>query len=284
MFRRSHSPRAQEKLDELSGKGLDAFQPRTSYTTRGFSKHAARFGRRYMRLMIFAAMTIAALRYYWITQAQGSTPRERHLIQHGASRHSAWPGWPGIKTIVAFGDSHTETGFDLDGIQPNPSNPIGNPPLPGRTANFGPNYLVHMTATLNESFIETYNFASMGSYLQPRDNPNFIPGPILMKQVDEIFGLRYGPTTGIWSGDTTLFVFYSGADDSVLDFYTRGQANKLRDVRSVQRPYAIMLRLLNGSTSWADGTSSSSVCQHLRNVPECGLLRSRSPSTNSAQS
>ena len=133
------------------------------------------------------------------------------------------------------GDSHTETGFDLDGMQPNPSNPIGNPPLPGRTSNFGPNYLVHMTATLNESFIETYNFASMGSYLQPRDNPNFIPGPILMKQVDEIFGLRYGPTSGIWSGDSTLFVFYAGLDDSVLDFYTRGKANKPRDVRSIQR-------------------------------------------------
>jgi hypothetical protein len=32
--------------------------------------------------------------------------------------------------ISASGDSYTQTGFDVNGAQPNAANPFGNPPYP----------------------------------------------------------------------------------------------------------------------------------------------------------
>lgn len=56
----------------------------------------------------------------------------------------------------AFGDSYTTTGFNINGVQPAPGNPLGNPAFgqtssstqPGTFAG-GPNYVVSATLLLH---------------------------------------------------------------------------------------------------------------------------------------
>ena len=90
-------------MEELGGNLPDPAIWKSSSSPQGLSQRAARFCRRYARVIVFAALLLSSVRYYLsVSQVWNTTPRERHLIQHGASRHSAWPGWSGIKTIIAL--------------------------------------------------------------------------------------------------------------------------------------------------------------------------------------
>ncbi|EUC62325.1 carbohydrate-binding module family 1 protein [Rhizoctonia solani AG-3 Rhs1AP] len=40
----------------------------------------------------------------------------------------------GVKYWFSFGDSYTQTGFDINGTKPTVGNPLGNPTYPGYTA------------------------------------------------------------------------------------------------------------------------------------------------------
>ena len=126
---------------------------------------------------------------------------------------------------MSSGDSHTETCFDLDGVQPNHQNPLGNPQWPGRTGNYGPNFVGHMTGTFNESFVETYNFAIGESTFRKRWNQDGSDTTIaLSQQVEDMFLLRYGKGSeggGFWHPKNALFVFYIGLDDIVSEFLAR---------------------------------------------------------------
>lgn len=42
----------------------------------------------------------------------------------------------------SFGDSYTTTGFNINGVQPAPGNPLGNPAYGQGTVAGGPNYVV----------------------------------------------------------------------------------------------------------------------------------------------
>nr|POE87834.1 acetylesterase [Quercus suber] len=77
--------------------------------------------------------------------------------------YPVWPGWPGIERMFVFGDSYSRTGFHLEGEQPSYSNPLGNPPLPGKTSSNFLNWVGFLTVGWNMSAIQTVNFARGGA-------------------------------------------------------------------------------------------------------------------------
>lgn len=152
-----------------------------------------------------------------------------------AATCSSWPGWAGVKyfftlyvpnstqmreeklILSSSGDSYTATGFNATaGPQPNPCNPLGNPPYPGYTSSDGPNWVGFLSTTYNESFILTYNFAYNGSTVDSSLVPPYLPtAPSVKQQVQNDFLPRYGnhPSFTPWTTDDSLFGFFIGIND-----------------------------------------------------------------------
>lgn len=75
----------------------------------------------------------------------------------------------GALSLMAYsGDSYSTVGFWAGGQLPSPSNPIGNPGLPGQTTSAGLNWVGHVTSTLNTSLILTYDFAYSGATIDKK--------------------------------------------------------------------------------------------------------------------
>lgn len=74
---------------------------------------------------------------------------------------------PPKKFWFSFGDSYSQTWFNVTGVQPNYANPLGNPGFPGWTACAGPvnNWVTQTTAQLNSSFVYVYNHAYGGAVI-----------------------------------------------------------------------------------------------------------------------
>ncbi|KAH7377618.1 hypothetical protein BKA66DRAFT_384836, partial [Pyrenochaeta sp. MPI-SDFR-AT-0127] len=138
-----------------------------------------------------------------------------------------WPGWSKITHIFSFGDSYTDTGFQLNRTQPNPSNPLGNPAFPGRTFSNGRNWLDFLTYSYNESQLLVYNFARGGASVDSFGNTSapFRPFDI---QLERFWQPNYAPnvTTPLnlttpaprWSGNEALFTMFFGINDINFSF------------------------------------------------------------------
>ena len=114
------------------------------------------------------------------------------------------------------GNSYTSTNFTINGEQPNPSNPLGNPVYPGATSSAGPNYIDFITSTYNQSFIQTYNFGYGGAVI----NNSVIPesfGPLVQNFEDQVQG-EFLPTyvnnrEVEWTSSNSLFSIFFGVND-----------------------------------------------------------------------
>ncbi|KAL9085800.1 MAG: hypothetical protein Q9165_007432 [Trypethelium subeluteriae] len=121
--------------------------------------------------------------------------------------------WSQIDTIFVFGDSYSSTEFDLKGAQPNPANPLGNPPYPGSTSSNGPNWVDFMTTTWNESYIRTYNLAVGGATVDSNLVAPFLPFiPSMKQQIEDRYLPIYGSSTK-WNASSTLFAIWIGIND-----------------------------------------------------------------------
>lgn len=109
------------------------------------------------------------------------------------------------------GDSWSDTGFNLDGVQPRPAIPLGNPPYPGTIATDGALWPVYLTTQFNSSVLQTFVFARSGSTV----NGSIIPhGPDFVGQVQNDFLPRYGErNASSWQPYTSLFAMYFGIND-----------------------------------------------------------------------
>ncbi|KAK3063792.1 hypothetical protein LTS18_012705 [Coniosporium uncinatum] len=120
----------------------------------------------------------------------------------------AWPGWGGIKHMFVFGDSYSQTGFNLEGTQPAPSNPLGNPTYPG-----GPNWVDFLTTTYNDSLVLTYNLASGGATVDSNLVRPYAETVLSIKdQVEDSYLTKYGDAD-FWDPLSTLFAFWIGIND-----------------------------------------------------------------------
>lgn len=135
---------------------------------------------------------------------------------------SSWSGWKNVKQLFIFGDSYTQTGFDPKGTQPNPSNPLGNPPYPGYTSSNGPNWVDFVTTTYNQSKVLTYNLAYGGATVDSALVTPYAPTVISMKdQVQTQFLPIYGNSSTVtpWTGKSSLFAFWIGINDVGNSWY-----------------------------------------------------------------
>ncbi|KAF1845420.1 carbohydrate esterase family 16 protein [Cucurbitaria berberidis CBS 394.84] len=129
---------------------------------------------------------------------------------------SAWSGWKNVKHFFVFGDSYTQTGFDVNGTQPNLSNPFGNPPYPGWTSSNGPNWVGFLTTTYNTSALLTYNLAYGGATVDSALVTPYKPTVLSLKdQVTTEFLPTYAsPNASLpWMPSSSLFAFFIGIND-----------------------------------------------------------------------
>jgi phospholipase/lecithinase/hemolysin len=138
------------------------------------------------------------------------------LTAPSQAKASSWSGWKNVKHFFVFGDSYTQTGFDVNGTQPSPSNPLGNPPYPGWTSSNGPNWVGFLSTTYNASKILTYNMASGGATVDSALVIPYAPTVLSLKdQVQTEFLPTYGshPASAPWTSKSSLFAFFIGIND-----------------------------------------------------------------------
>ncbi|KAF2706958.1 carbohydrate esterase family 16 protein [Pleomassaria siparia CBS 279.74] len=132
------------------------------------------------------------------------------------SAKTSWSGWKNVEYLFVFGDSYTQTGFDVKGTQPNPANPMGNPTYPGWTSSNGPNWVDFLTYTYNASYLQTYNMAYGGATVDSALVAPYAPTVLSMKnQIQDLYLPTYGSTTRSvpWTSASSLFAFFIGIND-----------------------------------------------------------------------
>ncbi|KAL9132735.1 MAG: hypothetical protein Q9175_006092, partial [Cornicularia normoerica] len=149
---------------------------------------------------------------------------------------SKWKGWANIDTIISFGDSYTDTGFDLTEQQPSREDPFGNP-------TYNPNspyikWIEYLSMTYNDSKVETYNFAVSGATV---DQDLIDKGSAFSTQVGEKFLSNYGQEDHTWEPQTTLFSVFFGINDNVFSNKSEGLFDRVfesysRTLDKQQRP------------------------------------------------
>ncbi|KAF8915393.1 hypothetical protein CPB85DRAFT_1432997 [Mucidula mucida] len=134
------------------------------------------------------------------------------------------------KYWFSFGDSYTQTGFNLTtGTLPTVGNPLGNPPYPGFTATGGENWVDYVTTTYNKSLVLTYNMAYGGATI---DSDLVTPyEPTVLSLTDQINDfLESTSTIPAWKSDDTLFSVWIGVNDIGNSYYLSGDRDAFSDV------------------------------------------------------
>jgi hypothetical protein len=93
-----------------------------------------------------------------------------------------------LKLSNSSGDSYSSTEYNIKGTLPSSSQPLGNPPYPGQTTSWGPNWVVlryleliqvgYLATQDNESLVLVYDYAVSGAMVQDADsqiNTEFLP-------------------------------------------------------------------------------------------------------------
>ncbi|KAL2174104.1 carbohydrate esterase family 16 protein [Thermothelomyces heterothallicus CBS 202.75] len=119
------------------------------------------------------------------------------------------------KYLITFGDSYSQTGFDVTGTKPSASNPLGNPPLPGWTASGGLNWVGFLVSEFNTSTTLSYNFAYGGATTNATIVPPYQPTVLsFIDQVAQFSGsIASKPDYAPWNADNALFSVWIGVND-----------------------------------------------------------------------
>lgn len=118
---------------------------------------------------------------------------------------------------ITSGDSYTDTGFDINGTQPSPNNPLGNPAYPSYTLSGGPNYIDFLTVKYNHSLVLSYNFAMSGATISDTIVAAVSPDiHTFQQQVEQYYKPRYSAPGGEdapWSANEALFLIFIGINE-----------------------------------------------------------------------
>ncbi|EXM14401.1 SGNH hydrolase superfamily [Fusarium oxysporum f. sp. vasinfectum] len=123
--------------------------------------------------------------------------------------------------MLSFGDSYSQTGFNLTGDKPSAKNPIGNPPLPGWTASGGYNWVGFAASTFNDSTLLSYNLAYGGATTASDLVKPFSPEvKSFQDQVGEFSAqLASKPSWAPWTANNTLVAVWIGVNDVGNSFW-----------------------------------------------------------------
>ncbi|PPQ96397.1 hypothetical protein CVT26_004999 [Gymnopilus dilepis] len=136
-------------------------------------------------------------------------------IPSGTGKANYWFG---------FGDSYSQTQFNISGPLPNLSNPIGNPPFPGYSATGGANWVGYLTATYNNSLLFTYNYAYGGATINASLVAPYEPTVLsLGDQVNQFLTtVANKPPSTPWTSANSLFSVWIGVNDIGNSYYQSG--------------------------------------------------------------
>ncbi|OBS18888.1 hypothetical protein FPOA_10614 [Fusarium poae] len=113
-----------------------------------------------------------------------------------------------INKIVSFGNSWTDTRFDISGQQPSASNPIGNT---GKTSSNGKMWPMYLTTQYNASSIQLYNMAVGGAVV---DKDIVTTGPNdVDTQVHEKLQIYVNQQPNLFPPKETLWTIFIGIND-----------------------------------------------------------------------
>ncbi|KAI0800239.1 hypothetical protein C8Q74DRAFT_1235266 [Fomes fomentarius] len=145
---------------------------------------------------------------------------------------SAPPGVDKANFWFSFGDSYTQTGFNISGNVPAPGNPLGNPTYPGYTAVGGVNWVDVETVKYNKSLVLTYNYAYGGATINASLVQPYEPTVLsLIDQVDLFFQQAAGkPAFAPWTSENALFSVWIGINDIGNSYYQSGDRDAFSDV------------------------------------------------------
>ncbi|PPR01412.1 hypothetical protein CVT24_006250 [Panaeolus cyanescens] len=146
----------------------------------------------------------------------------------------------------SFGDSYTQTWFNITGPLPNDANPIGNPEYPGWTSTGGENWVGYVTTKYNNTKLYTYNFAYGGAVIDDTLVTPWQPNLIHMDDQVDIFldNLASKPATTPWTSKNSLFSFWIGINDIGNSFWLPGDRGDFSDVL-MNRYFELVQKLYN---------------------------------------
>ncbi|KAG4435766.1 hypothetical protein IFR05_008740 [Cadophora sp. M221] len=118
--------------------------------------------------------------------------------------------------LFTFGDSYSQTGFDIKGAKPSVSNPIGNPTFPGYTTSGGNNWLTYLSKLLTPSLL-TYNLASGGATTSATLVKPYTSTVLSLIDQITLFTTNLGtsprPFYAPWTSSNALFGIWIGVND-----------------------------------------------------------------------
>ncbi|KAI8628516.1 hypothetical protein F5Y19DRAFT_142648 [Xylariaceae sp. FL1651] len=138
-----------------------------------------------------------------------------------------------LKHIIAFGDSFTDVGYSpSSSTQPNLDNYEGNPPPPGTSSCYAPNYVQVLSSHVNKTFVSLYDLAHSGAVVDGNlVSPYESEDNTFVHQVSDKFlpyfaggRLPHGNATNgtfaskerarrEWEGSNTLVISWFGIND-----------------------------------------------------------------------
>ncbi|KAM0246003.1 hypothetical protein ACHAP5_004974 [Fusarium lateritium] len=150
-----------------------------------------------------------------------------------------------VNYLFTFGDSYSQTGFDVNGQQPSASNPIGNPPFPGWTAAGGANWVGDMVTEQNNSLVLSYNFAYGGATVDANIVKPYQDTVLTMVDQVNQFSNSIGkkPTTVPWTAKNTVVGVWMGVNDVGNSFYL-SNATEIAE-KAVARYFELLQILYN---------------------------------------
>ncbi|RDL40877.1 putative 1,4-beta-D-glucan cellobiohydrolase C [Venustampulla echinocandica] len=153
----------------------------------------------------------------------------------------------GTKYIISFGDSYTQSGFDINGAKPSALNPFGNPEFPGWTTSGGINWLGHLCRTYNTSLTLAFNFAAGGATVDA-NLVSSITTISLVEQVSQFTSsLSSKPSYAPWTSDNTLFAVWMGVNDVGNTFGGNSNATETALLNKIVAQYQAMAQKMYDS-------------------------------------
>ncbi|KPM45267.1 hypothetical protein AK830_g1303 [Neonectria ditissima] len=134
-----------------------------------------------------------------------------------------------VKYFISFGDSYSQTGFDVTSTQPSAANPLGNPSLPGWTASGGLNWVGFMVTEFNTSLTLSYNFAYGGATVDADLVKPYADTVLsLIDQVEQFSNsIADHPAEAPWTSDNTIVGIWMGVNDVGNSYYLDGVSELL---------------------------------------------------------
>jgi len=156
-----------------------------------------------------AAATTLATSVVPTVAAPGSSSAVSSTVS--SSKTSVPSAVTGTKYLITFGDSYSQTGFEITGTAPSAADPLGNPNAEGYTTDNGLNWIGVLVEQLNTSLTLSYNFAYGGattdaSLVTPYESS-------VLSLVDQVKEFTSNIASGPWKADNTLFGIWMGVND-----------------------------------------------------------------------